>query len=149
MSTQLRNESPPSSKTGQKTTTTMPNEHFKVEFQANELYNGPDDLDELFNENLQHEQEDDDGSLFDSDDEKHQHAFAPTTNKKYFVFPNKRLLDENDSLILGSPFSEPSVKKSNRPSEPSSIAFLIRIRWVVGLTLAAALHFDTIRPVGS
>jgi hypothetical protein len=52
----------------------------------------------------------------------HSHR-QPTTNNKYFAFPNKRLLDENASLILGSPFSKPSVKKSNRPSEPSSIAF--------------------------
>jgi hypothetical protein len=64
------------------TTMATKEEHFEVEFQANELYNGPVDLDELFNENLQHEQEDDDGSVFDSDDETHQHVFAPTTNQK-------------------------------------------------------------------
>jgi cellulose synthase/poly-beta-1,6-N-acetylglucosamine synthase-like glycosyltransferase len=156
MSPQLRNQPPTAStskpnKAKTTKTTTMPtNEHFEVEFQANELYNGPVDLDELFNENLQHEQEDDDGSLFDSDDETHQHVFAPTTNNKYFANPNKRLLDENASLIPGSPFSKPSVKKSNRPSEPLSIAkyasvfaFLISVGWVIGLILAAAFRYDS------
>jgi hypothetical protein len=78
-------------------------------------------LDELFNENLQHEQEEDDGSLFDSDDETHQHVFAPTTN-------NKHLLDENASLIPGSPFSKPSDESSAGSWPP---------------------HFDTIQQDGS
>jgi hypothetical protein len=85
-------------------------------------YDGPVDLDELFtsSRNQIDRRDADEDSLFDDDDEDDTELQGPQL--KYFNNPHKRLLDNDASLIPGSPFSKPAMKRSNRPTEPLAMA---------------------------
>ena len=85
-------------------------------------YDGPVDLDELFtsSRNDIDKRDADEDSLFDDDDDEDTELLGPQL--KYFNNPHKRLLDNDASLIPGSPFSKPAMKRSNRPSEPLAMA---------------------------
>jgi hypothetical protein len=93
-------------------------------------YDGPVDLDELFtsSRNAIDKHDADEDSLFDDDDEDDTELLGP--QRKYFNNPHKRLLDNDASLIPGSPFSKPAMKRSNRPSEPLAMA-RVRGKWAV------------------
>ena len=86
-------------------------------------YDGPVDLDELFtsSRNQIDKRDADEDSLFDDDDDEDDtEILGPQV--KYFNNPHKRLLDNDASLIPGSPFSKPAMRRSNRPSEPLAMA---------------------------
>ena len=87
-------------------------------------YDGPVDLDELFtsSRNAIDKRDADEVSLFDDDDEEEDDTELHGPQLKYFNNPHKRLLDNDASLIPGSPFSKPAMKRSNRPSEPLAMA---------------------------
>jgi hypothetical protein len=97
-------------------------------------YDGPVDLDALFQSSRQ--VGDDDGSLFsDDDDDDDSGKVKPLLgNPKLFSNPHRRLLDKDASQIPGSPFSKPRVRRSNRPSEPLAIAKYAST-WALVLTL--------------
>jgi hypothetical protein len=105
----------------------------EVAYGADNGYDGPVDLDELFLSSRNVNLEADDDSLFDEDDDD-TGKFGPEL--KYFNNPHKRLLDNDASLIPGSPFSKPAIKRSNRPKEPLAMA---RVRFcfcIISLLLA-------------
>ena len=85
-------------------------------------YDGPVDLDELFTSSRDQidKRDAEEDSLFDDDDEDDTELLGPQL--KYFNNPHKRLLDKDASLIPGSPFSKPAMKRSNRPTEPLAMA---------------------------
>ena len=87
-------------------------------------YGGPVDLDELFTSSRNHfdRRDTEEDSLFDEDDDDEDDTELVGPQVKYFNNPHKRLLDKDASLIPGSPFSKPAVKRSNRPSEPLAMA---------------------------
>lgn len=91
----------------------------EVAYGAENGYDGPVDLDELFLSSRNVNLDADDDSLFDEDDDE-TGKFGPEL--KYFNNPHKRLLDNDASLIPGSPFSKPAIKRSNRPKEPLAMA---------------------------
>jgi hypothetical protein len=101
-----------------------PQPDVEVAYGADNGYDGPVDLDELFLSSRNVNLDADDDSLFDEDDDD-TGKFAPEV--KYFNNPHKRLLDNDASLIPGSPFSKPAIKRSNRPKEPLAMA---RVRFV-------------------
>ena len=127
-----------------------------VEIEYDDEYDGPVDLDLLFA--TQTMQPPDDGSLFGSDDslggrddDQDADETLPLSGGKYFANPNRRLLDTDASLIPGSPFSKPPNRRSNRPSEPLSIAkyastmaFLITVGWVVFLLMVPFWNYQTV-----
>jgi hypothetical protein len=103
-------------------------------------HRGPIDLDELFSDASILHDDDDDDSLFDEDDHALNDAFMEDSGRRYFSNPNKQLLDTDASLIPGSPFSKPPNKRSNRPTEPlsiakyaSTLAFVVTFCWVGSL----------------
>lgn len=62
-----------------------------------------------------------------------------------------QLLDNDASLIPGSPFSKPPTRRSNRPSEPlriakyaSNCALLVTIGWVVFLIMVPFWYYTSI-----
>jgi hypothetical protein len=70
-------------------------------------------------------------------DEYDEDPFLLVEKLKYFHNPNQRLLDNDASLIPGSPFSKPRNKISSRPTEPlsiakyvSTLAFVVTLGWV-------------------
>jgi hypothetical protein len=92
---------------------------------GNNNYEGPVDLDELFtsSRNIMEKKDAEEDSLFaddDTEDDEYMKLHGPEV--KYFNNPHKRLLDNDASLIPGSPFSKPAIKRSNRPSEPLAMA---------------------------
>ena len=118
-------------------------------------FDGPVDLDELFYESQNQfaADIDDNGSLFD-EEEEYSHEYYDNQhshNSTLFANPHKRLLDNDASLIPGSPFSKPSLKRSNRPTEPlaiakyaSTVAFLVTIGWVIFLVISAAWNYNSV-----
>lgn len=122
-------------------------------------YNGPVDLDDLFNSNRNLAEyaarNDDNDSLFGGDEDDHDDDSDTDDDDKpvrrYYNNPHKRLLDNDASLIPGSPFSKPANKASNRPSEPlaiakyaSTCAFLVTFGWVVFLLFNAIWNYNNI-----
>lgn len=84
--------------------------------------------------------DDDEQTLFPTEEEEE----LAVRRAKYFQNPNKRLLDNDASLIPGSPFSKPATKRSLRPAEPltiakyaSTVAFLLTMAWVGSLLFVA------------
>lgn len=129
---------------------------------------GPVDLDELFmssrlansgrnnNNNNKNGYDDDDDAIswFEDDDEEETLMNATMLQNpeqlKYFHNPNKKLLDKDASLIPGSPFSKPPIKRSLRPTEPlamakyaSTFAFLLTMGWIVFLLLLSVWQYKT------
>lgn len=115
---------------------------------------GPVDLDDLFSDKIRRVDLDetslfsDEGgsSEFDEEDDPLLEGRG-----RFFSNPNKRLLDNDASLIPGSPFSKPMNKVSNRPSEPLAIAkyasvmaFLLTIGWVALLFFVAIWNYNSI-----
>ena len=112
------------------------------------------DLDEMFS--VADEEELSQGSLFagkEEFDEYDKDPFALVDKfGKYFVNPNTAgVLDNDASLIPGSPFSKPSSRRSTRPSEPlglakvtSAIAFLLTATWVGGLIFLATFNYSNV-----
>jgi hypothetical protein len=101
-----------------------PTQHADVEVgyeNGDGAYDGPVDLDELFMSSRNVKDTDDD-SLFDEDDDTDEYTGMHGPEVKYFNNPHKRLLDNDASLIPGSPFSKPAIKRSNRPKEPLAMA---------------------------
>lgn len=110
--------------------------------------NGPVDID-----NYIFEDDEEDGqeshTLFGeltADDHKYdeydEDPFLMVEKLKYFHNPNQRLLDNDASLIPGSPFSKPRNKISSRPTEPLSIAkYVSTLAFVVTLGWVAYLFF--------
>lgn len=120
-----------------------PTNDVEVAYGADNSYDGPVDLDELFLTSRNVNDVDDD-SLFDEDDDD-TGKFGPEL--KYFNNPHKRLLDNDASLIPGSPFSKPAIKRSNRPKEPLAMA---RVRsepspfeWFDDSMPINEIHFDS------
>jgi hypothetical protein len=108
-------------------------------------YDGPVDLDELFAHSSRNQYEirkdPEEDSLFDDDDDEDDtEILGPQL--KYFNNPHKRLLDNDASLIPGSPFSKPAMKRSNRPSEPLAMA---KVRVVVVVVVTFCLFASFIR----
>ena len=108
----------------------------------------PIDLDEVFSVNRTMENEEDSttGSLFEDgmEEDDDETPFDAVERVRYFNNPNSALLDNDASLIPGSPFSKPGNKTSSRPSEPlslakyaSTLAMFITFGWVVALLYAA------------
>lgn len=120
---------------------------------------GPVDLDELFMASRMGKKSEpgangknDDDSLFEDDEEDTLNAtlLPVPENPKFFANPHKRLLDKDASLIPGSPFSKPAVKRSLRPTEPltmakyaSTVAFLVTVGWIAGLLMAIAWKYES------
>jgi hypothetical protein len=110
--------------------------------------NGPVDLDALF--------ADDDEAIYDDDDALFT-SMGPTQEEedlaagpRYFNNPHKRLLDNDASLIPGSPFSKPMNTPSNRPSEPlaiakyaSTLACAMTLGWVIYLIFNAIWWYNS------
>ena len=118
----------------------------------------PVDLDDLFDEDFV---EDEDEGLFSEsemvDDDADNAAmdldriYGGSTDPRYFNDPNKRLLDNDASLIPGSPFSKPANRFSNRPTEPlaiarhaSSLGFLLALGWVAYLLFSAIWNYASV-----
>ena len=107
------------------------------------------DLDEVFSVVNKSIRDDDDsvtGSLFEEaeEDETEDTPFDMVEKVSYFNNPNTALLENDSSLIPGSPFSKPGNKSSSRPAEPlsiakyaSSVAMLVTFGWVVALLYIA------------
>jgi hypothetical protein len=118
---------------------------------ASSAVSGPVDLDELYDDDTDSLLSDEDGDhrlLVDDDNSNWEddYDFEESQNKqpKFFNNPNQRLLDNDASLIPGSPFSKPPNKPSNRPSEPlaiakytSVLAAMFVVGWVCYLIYAA------------
>eukprot|EP00977_Amphora_coffeiformis_P015377 scaffold4510_cov183-Amphora_coffeaeformis.AAC.62 len=115
---------------------------------------GPVDLDDLFSV-VEDDTMSEDGSLFaeqDELDEYDENPFALVEKVNYFNIPNNAgLLDNDASLIPGSPFSKPGNRRSTRPSEPlglaklaSVIAFIGTIGWVAGLIFLATFNYNNV-----
>jgi hypothetical protein len=112
---------------------------------ANNAHSGPVDLDALFK---------DDDSLLDDDDQSLFSLLeeqAPIVEPIFFNNPNQRLLDNDASLIPGSPFSKPPNRPSNRPQEPLALARYASILscvvtggWVVYLLFAAIWYYVSV-----
>jgi len=110
---------------------------------------GPVDLDALFEEDFV-----DDDSLFSDDDLEggdQSHLEDPGPGITYFNNPNRRLLDNDASLIPGSPFSKPPNQASNRPNEPlaiakyaSTVASVLTMGWVAFLLFAAIWNYQSV-----
>jgi cellulose synthase/poly-beta-1,6-N-acetylglucosamine synthase-like glycosyltransferase len=110
---------------------------------------GPVDLDDLFVDD-----DDDAASLFSShedDDDDFNQERRNEIATRYFANPNKRLLDNDASLIPGSPFSKPSVRASSRPNEPltiakysSTAAFFLTAAWVASLLFVSIWGYGSI-----
>lgn len=128
----------------------------QIEF-TNDDYGGPVDLDELFmsQRNMMQSREEDDFSLDELNAEDESLPMLANNNSnhnnKFFSNPHKRLLDNDASLIPGSPFSKPPNRRSNRPSEPlaiakyaSTTAFLITVGWVVFLLMVPFWNFTSV-----
>ncbi|GKZ00916.1 hypothetical protein MPSEU_001043100 [Mayamaea pseudoterrestris] len=116
--------------------------------QANGRGTGPVDLDALF--------EDDDEAIYDDDDSLFSHIGHTRdeddipTGPRYFNNPHKRLLDQDASLIPGSPFSKPMNIPSNRPAEPlaiakyaSTMACFLTLGWIVYLVFSAIWYYNS------
>jgi cellulose synthase/poly-beta-1,6-N-acetylglucosamine synthase-like glycosyltransferase len=121
---------------------------------------GPVDLDLFFSSDnrLNIEDDDDNGSLFD-DDFKNGVDLSETETllggtvgePRFFNNPERRLLDNDASLIPGSPFSKPANKISNRPTEPlaiakyaSTFAFFVTFGWVAFLFFMAIWNYNSV-----
>ena len=106
----------------------------------------PIDLDEIL----------DDASLVsDSEDAYYEDTLHEEQKehqeRKFFIDPNQRILDQHASLIPGSPFSKPMTYGSNRPTEPlmlakyaSLLAFLATIGMVGYLFFAAVWEYASL-----
>lgn len=110
---------------------------------------GPVDLDELFASGAHLHDEDEDGSLFDEQLESDDDDYYEGSGR--FFAGNRRLLDNDASLIPGSPFSKPMNRVSNRPSEPlalakyaSLLAFAVTLGWVGFLFFVAVWNYTNI-----
>lgn len=115
---------------------------------------GPVDLDDMFSVAEADDMSQD--SIFaahDDDDGYDEDPFAAVERVEYFKNPNKisSLLDNDASLIPGSPFSKPGTKRSTRPSEPlglakvaSAIAFVLTAGWIAGLIFLATFNYDNV-----
>lgn len=133
---------------------------FRRQPQSNRSSAGPVDLDDIFTElkmgTVNEEEDEEDASLFsdDSDDGLALNLESEESlenNRRVFVNPNKRLLDNDASLIPGSPFSKPANRRSNRPEEPlqlakyaSTLAFTITAAIVGGLLFNAIWSYSSI-----
>lgn len=103
----------------------------------------PIDLDEMFDA----EAED---AKFAFEGESEEDSREKNDAPKYFNNPhNRRLLDNDASLIPGSPFSKPRNKASGRPTEPlaiakyaSSLALLLTMGWIVYLIFSAIWFYQ-------
>jgi len=114
------------------------------------MYTGPIDLDEMFDDDDSMA----DNDLFADDDDQNQAMSLleeAISGPRFFNNPNKRLLDNDASLIPGSPFSKPATTPSNRPSEPlsiakyaSTLALCITLGWVGYLLFAAVWNYSSI-----
>lgn len=110
---------------------------------TDEDYEGPVDLDALF-QSTKNLEDEEDGSLFsdqdDNDDDEYNKGGSKLLNPTLFSNPHRRLLDKDASQIPGSPFSKPRVRRSNRPSEPlaiakyaSTVALMLTVTWLAAL----------------
>jgi cellulose synthase/poly-beta-1,6-N-acetylglucosamine synthase-like glycosyltransferase len=116
---------------------------------------GPVDLDDLMSQAGEGDDLEDDNSIFgeiDHDDDYDEDPFAVVEKLHMFSNPNAQgLLDNDASMIPGSPFSKPGNKRSTRPTEPlglakiaSGLAFILSAGWVVGLILVATFNYNNI-----
>jgi len=118
---------------------------------------GPVDLDDIFHQYNSRDDDDDVNSLFSEGDDETANLLTEdeedrlNEKRRFFSNPNKRLLDQDASLIPGSPFSKPANRASLRPAEPlaiakyaSTLAFFLTFGWVVGLIFVAASTNTTI-----
>lgn len=122
---------------------------------------GPVDLDEMFDridDDADSLLSDEDGEhrllIDDSDswgDDYEQHLNQQQHQAKFFNNPNRRLLDNDASLIPGSPFSKPPNKPSTRPAEPlaiakytSVIASMITIGWVAFMIVSTFWYYNNV-----
>lgn len=132
--------------------------HSKISHAAASMQ-GPVDLDEMFDRG------DDTDSLLSDEDGEHRllvddsdswgddyeyQADQEQHQAKFFNNPNRRLLDNDASLIPGSPFSKPPNKPSNRPSEPlaiakytSVIASMVTIGWIAYMIFSAVWNYSS------
>jgi cellulose synthase/poly-beta-1,6-N-acetylglucosamine synthase-like glycosyltransferase len=125
---------------------------FRRQPRQNRSNAGPVDLDDIFNElkmGTLDEEDDEAASLFseDSQDDRllNESEEALENNRRVFVNPNKRLLDNDASLIPGSPFSKPANRRSNRPEEPLQIAkYASTLAFTITVLLIGALLFNAI-----
>lgn len=105
-------------------------------------YTGPVDLDALFEMDYLDE---DDNSLFSDNGSADEAEYGRMIESpKYFNNPHRRLLDNDASLIPGSPFSKPANKASGRPTEPlaiakyaSTLALSLTMGWIIYLIFSA------------
>lgn len=120
---------------------------------------GPVDLDDIFNElkmSTLKEEDEEAASLFSEDSQDGLELQLDSeesleNNRRFFVNPNKRLLDNDASLIPGSPFSKPANRRSNRPEEPlqiakyaSTLAFTITVALIGSLLFMAIWSYNSI-----
>lgn len=120
---------------------------------------GPVDLDDIFNElkmGTVNEEDEDEASLFSEDSQdglarRFESEESLENNRRVFANPHKRLLDNDASLIPGSPFSKPANRRSNRPEEPlqiakyaSTLAFTITVALIGSLLFMAIWSYNSI-----